>query len=345
MRQTTRSLHAFTLVELLVVIAIIGVLVALLLPAVQAAREAARRTQCASNMKQLSLALLTYHDPHGAFPRGAYTDPKSNSFGVEDGLGWGTTILPYIEAANVHAQIKAHGIAGVGDPWDLGIRGIFRKAKTAGKRPIPGGDTVLSVFRCPSSDLPLHVPAGINGPVTGTGYATAAYKASRGFCDRGMFLRTEEALKSDSCSGDLNGDGVIEQVVKDPLEIVRMKDVGDGTSHTIALGESAYVPDNDAVDAFPVWMGTWGEDGSVLFKTMDVINCNIGGAKYPLTEFDIERLPGGSAQDDCAFSYHPGGAYFAYVDGSVHWLSENLELRTFWLLGDRVDGEVLSGIN
>jgi prepilin-type N-terminal cleavage/methylation domain-containing protein/prepilin-type processing-associated H-X9-DG protein len=342
---STGSLRAFTLVELLVVIAIIGVLVALLLPAVQAAREAARRAQCASNLKQLSLALLTYHDPHGSFPRGAYTDPKSNSFGVEDGLGWGTKILPYIEAANVQTQIKAHGITGVGDPWDLGIRGIFRKAKTAGLRPIRGGDTVLSVFRCPSSDLPLHVPDGPNGPVSGTGYATATYKASRGYCDRGMFLRTEEALKSGTCTGDLNGDGVFETIAKDPLEIVRMKDVSDGTSNTIALGESAYVPDNASLEAFPIWMGTWGEDGAILFKTFDVINCNIGGAGYPLTEFDIGRLPGESAQDDCAFSWHPGGAYFAYVDGSVHWLSENLERRTFWLLGDRVDGEVLSGIN
>jgi prepilin-type processing-associated H-X9-DG protein len=179
----------------------------------------------------------------------------------------------------------------------------------------------------------------------GAGYAVATYKGSRGFCDLGMFLRTEEALKTDVCPGDLNGDGVMEQIAKDPVEAIRMKDVSDGTSHTISLGESAYVPDAGDPRAFPNWVGTWREDGAVLFKTLDVINCNIGGAKYPLTEFDIERLPGGSAQDDCAFSWHPGGAYFAYVDGSVHWLSENLELRTFWLLGDRVDGEVLSGIN
>jgi type II secretory pathway pseudopilin PulG len=317
-----------------VVIAIIGVLVALLLPAVQAAREAARRSQCANNLKQISLALMAYHDAHGEFPRGAYTADRG--FDVEDGLGWATKILPNIEAQAVLGQLKANGIPGYSDPWKPGI---FRAASNAGQQPISGGDVVLPTYRCPTADLPLHVPPESD---RGAGYATAAYKASRGFCDLGMFLRTEEAIKSDTCPGDLNGDGVIETVYKDPLERVRIADVLDGTSHTIAVGEAAYVPD---VEAFPVWIGTWREDGAILFKTRDLINCNIGGAGYPLSQFDYDRLPGGSGQDDCAFSWHARGAFFAYVDGSVHWLSENLELRTFWLLGTRVDGEILGDVN
>jgi hypothetical protein len=82
-----------------------------------------------------------------------------------------------------------------------------------------------------------------------------------------------------------------------------------------------------------------------MFKTQDVINCNIGGAGYPLNDFERDRLPGGSSQDDCAFSWHVGGAFFAYVDGSVHWLSEDLELGTFWRLGNRADGDVLPTFN
>ncbi len=339
MPRAANSGRGFTLVELLVVIAIIGVLVALLLPAVQAAREAARRAQCQNNLKQLGLGLLGFHDAMGEFPKGAYTHPNKNSLLKEDGLGWATKILPYIEAQAVLAQIKNNGLPGFSDPW---TPGIFRAQWTAHKKPLPGGDADLATFHCPSADLPRHVPEGPTGPYTGTGYATAAYKASRGFCDLGMYLRAEEAASSDTCPGDLNGDGTIETIVKDPVTRVRVADVTDGTSNTIALGEASYVPD---LHAFPVWAGTWREDGSVLFKTHDVINCNIGGAAYPLNEVDLERLPGGSAQDDCAFSWHPGGAFFAYVDGSVHWLSENLELRTFWLLGDRVDGEILRSLN
>lgn len=341
MPRPKKLVRGFTLVELLVVIAIIGVLVALLLPAVQAAREAARRAQCQNNLRQLGLALLSYHDPNGEFPRGAYTDPRSTSFAAEDGLGWGTKILPFMEQQNVQAQLKNNGIVGWENPWKPGI---FREANkpAVGRRPIPGGATVINTFRCPSADLPLHVPEGPSGPVAGTGYATSAYKASRGYCDLGMFLRAEEAKKSDTCSGDLNGDGVIETIVKDPFERIRIKDVTDGTSNTIALGEAAYAPD---IDAFPNWVGTWAEDGTVLFKTLDVINCNLGPVGYPLTESEFDRLPGGSAQDDCAYSFHVGGAFFAFVDGSVHFLSENLELRTFWLLGNRVDGEIISRFN
>src|SRR5215213_4999982 len=94
---TPRKHSGFTLVELLVVIAIIGVLVALLLPAVQAAREAARRTTCTNNLKQITLALLNYHDARGQFPLGAYSAVEEDHPAEEDGLGWATQILPQLE--------------------------------------------------------------------------------------------------------------------------------------------------------------------------------------------------------------------------------------------------------
>jgi prepilin-type N-terminal cleavage/methylation domain-containing protein len=96
-RAARRRHPAFTLVELLVVIAIIGILIALLLPAVQAAREAARRSQCSNNLKQLGLALINYHDTIGVFP------PGTMSHGA--GWSWSARVLPFMEVGNVHRQI------------------------------------------------------------------------------------------------------------------------------------------------------------------------------------------------------------------------------------------------
>jgi prepilin-type N-terminal cleavage/methylation domain-containing protein len=348
MSMRRRRTSAFTLVELLVVIAIIGVLVALLLPAVQSAREAARRISCTNNLKQIGLAMLNHHEAHGAFPRGLYANVKAPN--QEDGLGWATKLLPYLEAQNVYAQLKSHGISGYTDnPWAKG--GIIGDAwAIAQKWPIPGGGTVLTVFRCPSSDLPTHIPNGDANSGTpppigfgNSGYATSTYKASRGYCDLGMYLRPKEAVdvNKECTTIDFNGDGTLDRITKtDAIEDMSIKHVTDGTSQTIAAGEAAYVP---AFQAFPMWIGSLSEDGAVLFKTEWQINCNIGGAGYPLNQWDLERLPSGSGQDDCAFSAHIGGAFFTFVDGSVHWLSENLELRTFAMLGMRNDEMVVPG--
>jgi prepilin-type N-terminal cleavage/methylation domain-containing protein len=348
----------FTLVELLVVIAIIGILVALLLPAIQAAREAARRSQCTNNVKQITLALLTFHDGSKKFPRGAYTNSDKKSAGAEDGMGWATKILPYIEESAIYDRLVRNGLPGFdGDPWKekdpTQMGGIFQAAAKAGKVPLPGGDAVIAAFRCPSADLPANAPDNAYYGATGTplnfGYGTTHYKASRGYCDLGMFWRTAEGLAAQTCASiDINGDGVLDLVTKQPFTRVRIQDVLDGTSKTIAIGEAAYFASGNGANNgdFPIWFGSAWEDGSTLFKTQDLINCNIGGARYfPLPLVERNRLPGGSARDDCAFSWHTAGAHFGFVDGSVHFLSENLDLRLFALLGDRMDGEVIGDLN
>lgn len=342
---------AFTLIELLVVIAIIGMLVALLLPAVQAAREAARRITCTNNLKQSTLALLATHDAMGEFPRGAYTAPKKNDPAAEDGLGWATKILPYLDQQNVYSQITANSLPNYqGNPWKPGI---FAAAYAAAQKPLSGGEAVISTFLCPSApsdQLPHQTPGGshfgiaVAIPFENTGYGSSHYKGSRGYCDNGMFWRTAEGLAVTTCSFiDLNGDGVLDTAVKDSYTRVRMKDVSDGASRTIALGEAAYFV---SVEDYPIWMGTAMEDGSTLFKTQNLINCNIGGASFPLSQWERDvKLPQGSASDDCAFSWHVGGAFFGFVDGSVHFLTEDLDLTTFALLGDRRDGELTGAFN
>ena len=357
MRAQNPQSAGFTLVELLVVIAIIGILVALLLPAVQAAREAARRAQCTSNLKQVTLALLSYHDSHQKFPRGAYTNPDKKHKDAEDGLGWATKILPYIEEQALYDLLVRNGLPGYdGDPWrekdPVNMGGIFKAARTAGKNPLPGGESIIAVFRCPSVDLPAIVPENSYYGATGTpfnaGYAASHYKATRGYCDRGMFWRSSEGLSTQVCSLiDIDGDGVLDFIEKRPFSRVRIQDVTDGTSKTIAIGEAAYFASGDGKNNgdFPMWMGSAWEDGGIMFKTQDIINCNIGGARsFPLSKLERDRLPGGKASDDCAFSWHPAGVHFGFADGSVHFLTENLELRTFALLGDRMDGEVIGAI-
>jgi prepilin-type N-terminal cleavage/methylation domain-containing protein/prepilin-type processing-associated H-X9-DG protein len=349
MMQTRRN--GFTLVELLVVIAIIGILVALLLPAIQAAREAARRTSCTNNLKQIAIALLNYHEARGQFPLGAYAAVEEDHVAEEDGLGWATQILPQIEEQAVYDRIKGNKVPGYEkNPWitdhPKGQRGIFRVAHDNDLRPIAGGDTVISIYQCPSVDLPSHVPEGgffglSNAPFVGTGYATAHYKGSRGHCDRGMFWKPKEGAAEYECPYDINGDGEMDSVPKRPYSRVRIADVTDGTSKTIAVGESSYFYSSKN---FPIWMGMYSETGNTMFETEDPINCGIGGVRsFPLSDPDRERIENvaGVEPTDCAFSWHTGGAYFAFVDGSVRFLTENLERNTWWLLGDRMDDEVI----
>lgn len=344
-----RKYSGFTLVELLVVVAIIGLLVALLLPAVQSTRESARRTACTNNLKQIALALLNYADARGQFPLGAYSAVTEDHPAEEDGLGWATQILPQLEEQAIYDKFKNNNIPGYqSNPWITnhppGQKGIFSVAHSSGLRPIAGGDAILSMFLCPSVDLPTQVPSGgyfglAPADFVGTGYAASHYKASRGRCNRGMFWPPKEGAADEICHYDINGDGIPDDVPKKPFTRVRIQDVTDGLSKTIMIGESAYFVRSSN---FPIWAGNYGDDGAVMFETVDQINCNIGSVRtFPLTSDQIDLLPDKIETNNCTFSWHTDGAYFAFGDGSVHFLTESLDLRTFWLLGDRMDSALL----
>ncbi len=301
-----RFFCGFTLVELLVVIAIIGALVGLLLPAVQAARESARKTTCVNHLKQQGLALLNYHDTHNEFPLGLYDSVGGKN--ENDGYGWALALLPYLEQ---------QALFDVVDPdWEPGI--FLRTVRTPSKK-IPGGDTILDVFRCPSSGLPEVVD--LRTPHS-EGYATNDYKACNGDGSSGMFYRAGDGARVDSTR-------------------VRIANVTDGLSNTISLGESAYY--GEARD-WPIWVGAPKTDEAVLFKTIEPSIMNCGVTPKELASFTRRIRQGGPLDDDCSFSWHSGGAHFAFADGSIHWLEESIDFQLYKNLGVKNDGKLTNGL-
>ena len=120
--------------------------------------------------------------------------------------------------------------------------------------------------------------------------------------------------------------------------VVRIKDVTDGLSQTIALGESSYY---STPGEWPIWFGSPRTNDATLFKTSlpSVINC----AMTLKSPDNLKNGPNGPVDDDCAFSWHDGGAYFSFGDGSVHWLNEDIDWNTYTYLGTKDDGNVISG--
>jgi prepilin-type N-terminal cleavage/methylation domain-containing protein len=193
--------QAFTLVELLVVIAIIGVLVALLLPAIQAAREAARRSQCKNNLKQIGLALHNYESARGTFPPGFISHATAtNGPGLGPGWGWGAHILPYLEESNLNVDLKKE----ITDPLYDNIRVL-----------------PLSVFRCPTDAVEEPIISVRNSSGTElTKVAFANYVGVGGTFEVTVYPDT--------------GTGVLLR-----NQPIRIKQITDGLSHTIMVSERA----------------------------------------------------------------------------------------------------------
>jgi len=279
--------RGFTLIELLVVIAIIAILIALLLPAVQQAREAARRSQCKNNLKQMGLALHNYHETFSILPPGFNVDlVVANTATGNGGLGWSGSILPGIDQANVYNTIDFNADWGTGANEDACA-------------------TYLSVYRCPSDTTVSHRNHdGIDARVP-TSYL-ACFSGTRG---------------SDSESNVTDADGVFFL-----NSSIRLRDITDGTTNTIAVGEC--INDFDAFkDHFYI--------GSTSIGGWD-------GAPREYSEFLASTdVPMNSTNEVAFGSNHVGGAHFLLLDGSVRFLSENMSQTTFSYLGSRADGKVL----
>jgi prepilin-type N-terminal cleavage/methylation domain-containing protein/prepilin-type processing-associated H-X9-DG protein len=319
--------RGFTLIELLVVIAIIAILIGLLLPAVQQAREAARRTKCKNNLHQIALALHNYHDVHNILPPALMSNPLSSTYD-DDGFGWLVYLLPFVEQKNLYDRINPQGAPGV-----LGQAAVFDQYY-AGLTMVPGGDTIIPIYRCPSSALPDHVPATWQIPgseLVGGGAVPAQYPRSIGYAT------TDYKAAGGSCYGDY---GVMHKQIEGGGH--RFRDVTDGLSNTIFVGESSYVTSSTGAGNrattpptsfrdWPTWIGSFGDgqDETVRIngRTGAPINA---GVNFNRMYFAID--------DDCAFSYHSGGAHFALGDGSVRFISENIAIQVYCNLHDRRDG-------
>jgi len=330
MNRSRHRKHGFTLIELLVVIAIIGVLVSLLLPAVQQAREAARRSQCQNNLKQIGLALHNYEGVYKRFPPGNLGGTGQCN---DDGLAWSYCILPYIDQQNLFDQIdsylKSTPLTARCSNYPNSPRiGIAVSHQTQYSKPIPGGETIISVYQCPSSTLPDIVPANFVVPGLSVslpaqtpamvGYATMDYKGNGG--------------------GDLDGSGLMSKNFESYGGRL-IRDVTDGLSNTAFVAESSYVTANGTsaptrVEDWPTWLVSPDTDESIRYEGES--------SEDPLNGYVNPNRMAYARSDDCAFSFHTGGAFFLFGDGSVKFLTESVNINLYSLLHSINDGQPIN---
>ncbi len=322
----SRVARGFTLIELLVVIAIIAVLIALLLPAVQQAREAARRAQCKSQLKQVGLAIHNYESTHGCLPPGQIRLGFSATPRVR---GWSlyVQLLPYFDQAPLYQT------------WDF--------ANPLANETNGNTAVVLPVLVCPSATLPSN-------PFTKPGGARYALTS---YCGNGGTQSHPPAATT--------GDGVFAATgpaITTPPTIqhglIRLRDLTDGTSNTLLLGERSHVDPNydtffaagfatNPMAGWGYWSPTGGQFGltDVTLSSFAAINdrlpfnfTNRPGSISNAATFDasaeaIRRLNAFGSQ-------HTGGAQFTLSDGSCRFISENIDRTVLRALSTRAGGEV-----
>jgi prepilin-type N-terminal cleavage/methylation domain-containing protein/prepilin-type processing-associated H-X9-DG protein len=301
--------YGFTLVELLVVIAIIGVLVALLLPAVQAAREAARRMKCSNNLKQIALGLHNFHDTHSSFPK--YTSGS---------VGWTCFILPYIEQQALADQVRP-------------TEGAYNAGQNANR---VMGKYKLPMYLCPS--FAQEKSGSAIDDITGFGNAyTLHYVGCAGPIGNLPGTSTPYNVNTVGQSqGGLAADGILPfipavQTTSSPVPTpqgVRMGDVTDGTSNTMMLMEMGWTGMENGLRSWVrgfVWNGdaTCSKNVQNAMRTVKYNNSN-----------NYNNMSIGSN--------HPAGCNIAMGDGSVRFLTENVDLNRILLpLASRQGGEVV----
>ena len=347
-RRSLRSRDGFTLVELLVVIAIIGMLIALLLPAVQAAREAGRRAQCANNLKQHGLGLLNYHDTHLKFPPGAANNirPFGQLTSFQWGASWMVYIMPYIELNSIHQN------------WTYNQQ--YNSSANTGPRRLVG-DLVpnsprptFDMFRCPSS--PLSTTHSLS--TTAPGSMVADYMGIAG-CRNNIAGVTNTPGSSNTPYGQVGRTGILGYHSQ-----VRIADISDGTSNTLAVaecGQFLWQNVNLKRDYRPgiqhgFAMGCAGHNGVNNVLRTDPPNnsngrvFNTSTVRYRVNQY-TSRYAAHSGITSCGNgmcqnsgnehpirSAHPAGALGVFADGSVHFLRDTLALNILARYASRNDG-------
>ncbi|MHB8971513.1 MAG: DUF1559 family PulG-like putative transporter [Pirellulaceae bacterium] len=293
-RVVLRRRRAFTLVELIVVLAILGVLVALLLPAVQATREASRRLQCQHNLKQLALAMHNYHECCRSFPYGV---------NAAWGHSWSAHLLPFLEQSQVADRV----------PW--GEAGWWRGTDRNSRALQQLVQTQIPLFRCPSQGAP--VTSDIN-EMSGR-YVTNYLACAGGDA-------THDNLGPGGM-GASNGMFRAAQFNRIPQLPTRLQDVADGTSQTLMISESSFIVNQEEgcwiCDRFYLYHPNADSgDGSDFSEAL-------GSTRYP-----INLHGGNEQQRECAFrSYHRSGVNGACADGSTRFFEGTVDLTIWQALG------------
>ncbi|MGI9457603.1 MAG: DUF1559 domain-containing protein [Aeoliella sp.] len=301
---------AFTLVELLVVIAIIGILVALLLPAVQAARESARRTGCSNNLKQFALALQNYHTLHGRFP-------SNSRWWSGDGIrrkgSVHVQLLPFVEGDTFHDRLDFEGdvVAQIENDEDLRT-------------------TLISFMRCPSDEYPGLSPDGL--PPTNYGTSVGAQK-TWGHCNTYPGNTFGNGPSNDGNSED---GSEISGIFSRRGWSASIREITDGTTNTIAMGEA--LPGCSTSIQAPWWLG--GQWYSGTAPPINFPTCPGEGLGNDGTPSRNCNSWNNWVTDGGFKSRHPGGAQFAFCDGSVLFLQEDIDYLDYQRRGDRRDGTV-----
>ncbi len=319
--------RAFTLVELLVVIAIIGVLVALLLPAVQAAREAARRSQCSNNLKQLALAMHNYHDTMLVLPAASYCGGATPPPGVsqyEKGHTWLESLMPFIEQQNWFDQIN------------------FKAAINAGGNPAVLNERVVKSLMCPSdpdagllpnkreTNYTPYESANPDSKSMGASYIPCVGPMQMNSCPRPIMADPKNpAITNINCKGSQLGrmDDEAYGMFNGGRKALNLSACTDGTSNTFLLGET--LPIYNTLQMYFVSHAHCGSTNPPINFHKQYTAC----PKAPNARVGscYSHMGGYKSQ-------HPGGAQMAMVDGSVTMVNQTIDYVLYQYLGDRADG-------
>jgi prepilin-type N-terminal cleavage/methylation domain-containing protein/prepilin-type processing-associated H-X9-DG protein len=352
--------RAFTLIELLVVIAIIAILIGLLVPAVQKVREAAARIQCSNNLKQMGIAMHAYHDVNIGFPRG-----NKGNWGHDHG-SWMFVSLPFMEQDNLYKQVTSIVVSGVdyNNPnWDM-------QFATGTGLPLP---MKLPYGRCPSDGYDYSNPQyssyiGSQGP-----------QCNDGSCDP---RADPFNINCNGISGTFGGAEWVPQPIVPPTHpgyapsaswgnttntsmcrgimcrgtsltapLVRIADITDGTSNTIMIGEG--LVEQMEFQRFGNGYGWAGYNSVSQGQTIQPINWPIDGKRVggSWTDCNSSCTALGVNPANCLWNWHvtwgfksnhSGGVNFVFADGSVHFVNQGIDMRTYQYLGCRDDGQPAS---